>query len=351
MIESRRVFAYTIFGLLLYLLWPIIVPVLMGGIFAILFYPWQKRLTNWRLSAGVSSALLSLGITAVILVPLAFLVTMSVRFGFQHFAQLKTPGVLPDGDLIGKLLVLGPVHRALEFAQNFFSFETQDVSDALQDAIKVVGLKTADRLGDWLSSIPSALLGLVIMVMSVFFFLQDGQIVARVVKERSFFSETATTRLLLALTETCRSVILASVVTGVLQALVYTIFCLFVGPPSIPMIALVIFLMSFVPLVGSAPVTFGVAIYHWITVGQSGGIALLVGAVIVVVIDNIVRPAILKGTANLHPLLAFLAVIGGLQTMGFPGIFMGPILASLAVTTLAVLPPLTPAPNPILPKG
>jgi predicted PurR-regulated permease PerM len=45
----------------------------------------------------------------------------------------------------------------------------------------------------------------------------------------------------------------------------------------------------------------------------------------------------LRGSTNLHPLVAFVAAFGGLQTFGFPGVFLGPIIAGLFITTVKVL--------------
>jgi predicted PurR-regulated permease PerM len=70
---------------------------------------------------------------------------------------------------------------------------------------------------------------------------------------------------------------------------------------------------------------------------QIGGIALLVMVVVLMGLDNTVRPWFLRGAANLHPLLAFVAALGGLQTIGFLGVFLGPIVASLFVFTIRLL--------------
>jgi predicted PurR-regulated permease PerM len=67
------------------------------------------------------------------------------------------------------------------------------------------------------------------------------------------------------------------------------------------------------------------------------GVVLLITAIVVSIVDNVVRPAFLKGTANLHPLLAFVAAFGGLQMIGFSGIFLGPIVAAVFVITVHIL--------------
>jgi hypothetical protein len=45
-------------------------------------------------------------------------------------------------------------------------------------------------------------------------------------------------------------------------------------------------------------------------------------------LDNVIRTYVLNSDAKLHPLLAFVSVLGGLQSMGLWGVFIGPIIAS-----------------------
>ena len=46
-------------------------------------------------------------------------------------------------------------------------------------------------------------------------------------------------------------------------------------------------------------------------------------------VDNFVKPMLLRGDTNVHPLLIFLAVFGGLVWFGLPGVFLGPVLVAL----------------------
>ena len=45
-------------------------------------------------------------------------------------------------------------------------------------------------------------------------------------------------------------------------------------------------------------------------------------------LDNVVKMYVLQNNADLHPLLAFISVVGALQVLGLWGIFIGPIVAS-----------------------
>ena len=63
---------------------------------------------------------------------------------------------------------------------------------------------------------------------------------------------------------------------------------------------------------------------HW----GSAIFLILVGTLVIGTMDNIIRTYVLQSDAKLHPLLAFVSVLGGLQMMGLWGVFIGPIVAS-----------------------
>jgi predicted PurR-regulated permease PerM len=62
-----------------------------------------------------------------------------------------------------------------------------------------------------------------------------------------------------------------------------------------------------------------------------GGVAVLVtGLVVVFVADHFIRPVIIGGAARLPFLWVLLGILGGLETFGIIGLFLGPaIMAAL----------------------
>ncbi len=83
--------------------------------------------------------------------------------------------------------------------------------------------------------------------------------------------------------------------------------------------------------------TFGAALHtFFILQDRTSALALLLVALVVSVLDNVVRPWVLKGSGNLHPLVAFVAAFGGIQVFGFSGVFLGPILAGICVELLTM---------------
>jgi predicted PurR-regulated permease PerM len=61
------------------------------------------------------------------------------------------------------------------------------------------------------------------------------------------------------------------------------------------------------------------------------------GGVVVSMVDNLIKPLVLHGQSNLHPLLALLSVLGGVQALGPIGIFVGPMAVVFLQTGLKML--------------
>jgi len=60
------------------------------------------------------------------------------------------------------------------------------------------------------------------------------------------------------------------------------------------------------------------------------GIFLLVwGTVVVSTIDNIIRPWVVSGRVELHPMVLLFFILGGVEAFGFLGLFLGPVVASV----------------------
>ena len=66
---------------------------------------------------------------------------------------------------------------------------------------------------------------------------------------------------------------------------------------------------------------------------RGGGLALY-GLGVISTIDNVVRPLLTRRGLQLHPLLVFISVFGGVISFGFVGLFLGPLVVALVVSVL-----------------
>jgi len=96
---------------------------------------------------------------------------------------------------------------------------------------------------------------------------------------------------------------------------------------------------SLLPVGGTAIVWLPGAIYLWATGSHGSAIFLLAWGVVVAsfLADNVLRPMLIRGTAELSTLVVFLGVFGGLAAFGLLGIFIGPVALVLATTLIQVM--------------
>lgn len=91
------------------------------------------------------------------------------------------------------------------------------------------------------------------------------------------------------------------------------------------------------PVIGTWIVWVPLAVYMTIAQGWLRGVLLAAfGVAVISSIDNVVRPLLTRRGLQLHSLLVFLAVFGGVASFGFAGIFIGPLVMALAITMLDV---------------
>jgi predicted PurR-regulated permease PerM len=89
--------------------------------------------------------------------------------------------------------------------------------------------------------------------------------------------------------------------------------------------------------VGSAIIWIPATVYMALTAATWQWVGLLMFCVIIIgTADNFLKPIILKGTANFHPLFAFISVLGGLAAFGIFGFILGPIVASLFLSLIRI---------------
>jgi len=172
---------------------------------------------------------------------------------------------------------------------------------------------------------------LLFTLLTLFFFFRDGnnlterlrQLSDRVIGVRG---ELIARHMIGAVHGTVTGLVLVGLAEGILLGLVYFA----VGLPYPASIGALTGVAAVIPF--AAPVVYSLAGLYLLAVGNTlGGVIILVfGSVLLFVADHFVRPYLIGGAARLPFLLVLLGILGGLQTMGFIGLFLGPaVMAAL----------------------
>lgn len=178
-----------------------------------------------------------------------------------------------------------------------------------------------------------------ILIITLYFFFADGPAMIRTLMRLSPLDDEYEERLLRQFDRTSRAVVLATVLSAMAQGVLATGAFWVLGMPSLVLLFLATTFMAFIPFLGPATVWVPVAIYLSAFEGRTGaaiGLAIF-GVTVVAMVDNVVRMFVLQGNSQLHPLLALLSVLGGLQVFGPIGILVGPMVVVFLQTLLEIL--------------
>jgi predicted PurR-regulated permease PerM len=194
--------------------------------------------------------------------------------------------------------------------------------------------------GDTLKLIGKILFGILIMIAALFFFLAEGQKMVEALIRISPLEEQHVRELVAEFVRACRAIVSASLLSAVVQGFLAGIGFYVAGlRGSVAMLSLLTMVLSLVPFAGAAAVWIPTALYLYFYEGNlwaAVGVALY-GALIISTSDNFIKPLVLAGQSNLHPLLALLSVLGGLQALGPIGIVVGPMAVVFLQTLLRLL--------------
>ena len=130
-----------------------------------------------------------------------------------------------------------------------------------------------------------------------------------------------------------RGVALGVVVTAMVQATLASVGLALAGVPMAALLGVVTFVSCIAQLGPSLVLVPSVGWLYW--QGATGtATALLIWTLVVVLLDNVLRPILMTKGANLPMLLMFAGVIGGLLAFGLIGIFVGPVVLAVSYTLL-----------------
>lgn len=181
--------------------------------------------------------------------------------------------------------------------------------------------------------------GLLILVVAVYFFLIDGPSMIRTLMRLSPMDDNYERRLLAEFDRTSRAVVLASVLSALVQGILAAIAFWFLGFDNVILLFLLTTMMALVPFLGAASVWVPCALWLGAVEQQwtSAIILAVYGATAVSSIDNVIKMYVLHGRSTLHPLFALLSVFGGVKVFGPIGVLVGPMVVVFLQTLLEIL--------------
>ncbi len=242
----------------------------------------------------------------------------------SQFADLKT-------ELLGGGLLAFARERANPTEQ-----EIDQLTAAVLDYFQPRLLSITGATGSFLVKL---IFGCVIMIVATFFFLYDGPSMVKTVMNLSPLDDAYEQELLLEFDRISRAVVLATLLSAIVQGITAGLGYAVVGMEYLSLLIMLTTVFAMVPFVGPAVVWVPVCLYVGIYEERVTAAVLLAlwGVLVVGTVDNLVKALVLHGQSQLHPLLALLSVLGGVQALGPIGIVVGPMVVAMLQTLLSIL--------------
>jgi predicted PurR-regulated permease PerM len=331
-----------------------IVPLFLAAVLVVVFQP-LHNLIQLRLPGHPRLAALTttVAILLVVLLPLVWLGWNAYIECYAVYDRLQAEEATTSIDsLPTQLKAQLDKQEGLKATYKRFTNKELDTQAVVQQAMSWATTLIGPAVLTGVQTMLRMLVGLVIMVAALYYYLADGPAMTSTLMRLSPLDEVYEWELLDQFSKISRSVVVATLLSAVVQGLAAGVGYWFALPSAAPIFLLTALTMVFalVPFVGSAVIWVPVCGWlfffapHTAADGQvehgSWVTAVVLAAYCAVVVssaDNVIKPLVLRGQANLHPLLALLSILGGVQVLGPIGILVGPMIVSFLQALLNML--------------
>lgn len=347
---ARYFFMIAIVGVLLLFFWvisPFFSVMVYAALVAVFFHPlfrWLLKLVKGH--EGIAAFLSTLVVLLVVLTPLTFFALFLVQQAVDAYAILDSKlveidfealmlsGSFSDLPVIGELWQNISDRYQLEDVLGGVQF---DILSIIQDLGEKVSSFLVAQSANILKSLGATLVGVLIFLLTLFFFLRDGDKLTAYLRNISPLPTKYENVIAKKLRETISAIVFGGFGTSILQGLVGGIGFAIAGVGNTIFWGTIMAFASLIPYIGSSLIWFPMGIAFLLQGNWVWGIFIFVwGLTAVSFVDNIARPILIGTRARMHPLATFLTVLGGLYIFGIKGIIFGPIILSLTITIIHI---------------
>lgn len=312
--------------LLLRIFQPFFGPLGWAAVLAICVYPWHENLVT-RLGRSRAAAVSTIIVTVMIIAPGLLVLT-----AFAREAKAALEG-------FDREVLAGQFAWAAATWDRFRVYipgaRTLDLGTLVNQASANVAGFVAARVGGLLADLAVFVFHLFVTLFALYFLLRDAGSIMRAMRRALPFDESRRERMI----RQTRDLVYASVTSGLfiatLQGFLGGLLFALLGLDAPVFWGVVMGFFALLPFLGTWVVWLPAAIW----LGSTGHLAKALtlaafGAGIVGSIDNVLRPALLAGRAQMNGLLMFVSLLGGVSVFGLLGLVLGPLVVALAAGLL-----------------
>lgn len=333
--QSKWILQVALTAIALYLCWTILKPflsvLLWASVLTLVFYPahawWLRRLGRPSLAAFVSTML----VITTIIVPVVLVSSAVIR-------QLQGVATTAQGQVTAMIADPAQTERLQELfalAYEYLGVEEAQVREGLQQAATNASQFLVQGTVNVLGGALGFVLSTFFVMFTMYYLFKDGPRAAEAMRDLLPLGQERGNRLVARTADIISASVYGVVVIAIVQGTLGGLMFWVLGLPSPLVWGVVMVVFATIPMLGTFVVWVPAAIFLAVSGHVVKAVVLTVwGALVIGMVDNFLRPRLVGQRAQMHELLIFFSVLGGLQVFGVLGILLGPVVVALALGML-----------------
>ncbi|MBI2821266.1 MAG: AI-2E family transporter [Acidobacteria bacterium] len=338
--ELQRAFLWVclvlVAALFLLILSPFLTPILLAIVVVTLFYPLHRRL-NGKLKgrSNWASLCMCVLVTFLIIIPTFLLgVTLAneTQRALREHQQTLEQGLFNLAGNETLLALWNRVTAALDLPGG-------DMASAAQAFIRQAGMFLVRNSSAILAGFATLVADFFIMMFTLFFLFRDGEKFLNEILQLVPLEQSHKRQMVSRFKETIVATFFGSFITAGAQGVATGLMLWILGFHNALLWGTLAAFTSLIPIVGAGLVWVPASLYLLL---QGGWVRALIlaayGTLIVSLLDNILRPMVIRrASKDVHTLLIFFGILGGVAIFGFSGLILGPLIVAFTVAIVEIV--------------
>ncbi len=293
-----------------------------------------------RFSNSVSALIMTLLITIILILPLSYILLMS---GIEITNLIQT--IKTDFTTQNSKQILDQIIMTLPLSDSIINSLKDSIGNNLDSIIVSIKDFSVIMLKSIINLSSHFIFFLIVVVFSLYYFYIDGQNTVKRLKDLSPLENHLDDILLNQFAGLSISLVGSVFIIAILQGLIFSIGVMLVDLPIL-YFGIAMALASFIPVLGGLIIWLPLSLYLY-SQGQTVDALIIVifGAIFIgTIIDHFIRPMIIQRISKKsgqqsaldHTLITVLSTLAGIMQFGVLGLFIGPIIAAMAISIFDV---------------
>jgi predicted PurR-regulated permease PerM len=317
--------------LLGWLLWPFISVIIMAVVVTGIVSPLYRFICR-RVSRSVASLITCGVIFVVLFFPIVLFVGILSGEAYGLY-QMGRDAVISDQvkSLLQASHLLDKINPLLAHVN--IELSGTELNNALSELGKQVGLFVYQQASTIASNVLSFLVYFFLMLMIIYFLLMDGHKLISFLIDLSPLPTDQEEILISKFKNMSGAILVGNGLAGLIQGFLGGLLFYSFGLKSPFMWGVIMALLAFLPIVGIGAVFVPTVAYLILKGRIAAGIVFIVFYLVVSGgIEYLVKPKLVGRQVQMHTLLVFLSIMGGLKLFGILGIIYGPLIVTAFLT-------------------